>query len=88
MLSTDGSTVGVALDSASDEQVAKLDALLDQLADLRTVAVSATVERERRRDGETVATDEDKAPPTWGSSVAGVSFENCCPYINVHFTCM
>ena len=70
---TDGSTVGVVLDSASDEEIAQLDALLSQLADLRTVDITATVEKERKRDGEMVSTAEDKAPPTWGSSVAGVS---------------
>ena len=73
MFSADGSTVGVAMDSASDEEVAKLDAVLSQLADLRTMDVTATVERERRRDGEVVSAIEDKATPTWGSTVAGVS---------------
>ena len=73
LFSSDGSTVGVAVDSASDEEVAKLDAILSQLGDLRTVDITATVERERVRDGEVTSTTEDKVAQTWGSTVAGVS---------------
>ena len=73
MYFTDGSTVGVALDSASDEEVSRLDALLGQLANLKTVDITATVEREREKEGGTcMVSAEDKAPPTWGSTVAGV----------------
>ena len=73
MFPADGSIVGVVMDCTSDEEVARLDALLDQLADLRKVDITATVEKERRREGEVVTAVEDTAPPTWGSSVAGVS---------------
>ena len=72
MFSVDGSMVGVAMDSASDEEVARLDTLLGQLANLKSVDVTATVEKERRSEEE-ISAVEDKAPPTWGSSVAGVS---------------
>ena len=70
--STDGSTVGVVLDSASDEEVSRLDALLSQLANLKTVDVTATIEREREKEERGVVSAEDTAPPTWGSTVAGV----------------
>ena len=50
-----------------------MDALLGQLADLKTVDITATVERERERERQGgVVSVEDKAPPTWGSTVAGV----------------
>ena len=62
------------MDSTSDEEMARLDAILSQLADLRKVDITATVEKERRREGNIAMTVEDKAPPTWGSSVAGVSY--------------
>ena len=88
MFSADGSTVGVVMDSTSDEEVAKLDALLSQLADLRMVNITATVEKEKRREGE-VATTE--APPTWGSSVAGVSYSGFvhhgCPVLVLIYVC-
>ena len=63
----------MVLDSASDEEVSRLDALLGQLADLKTVDITATVEREREREKQGgVVSVEDKAPPTWGNTVAGV----------------
>jgi hypothetical protein len=61
----------VVLDSASDEEVSRLDAILGQLADLKTVDITATVEREKEVG---VVSAEDKAPPTWGSTVAGVRY--------------
>ena len=79
-LYTDGSTVGVALDSASDEEVSRLDAFLGQLADLKTIDITATVEREREKEGGVVSV-EDKAPPTWGATVAGVSYNYMYMYL-------
>ena len=75
------------MDSASDEEVAKLDTILGQLGDLRTVDVSATVERERVRDGEVTSTTEDKAAPTWGSTVAGVSKAESRNVTSYHTQC-
>ena len=55
--------------------MSRLDTILGQLADLKTVDVTATVEKEREREGEGgVVSADDKAPATWGSTVAGVSY--------------
>lgn len=66
----DGSSVGVALESASQAEIEELDRLLSQLADLKTVEEVAEGVGERSQVG--VAKGED---PKWGSSVAGVCFE-------------
>lgn len=62
----------MVLDSASDEEVSRLDTLLSQLADLKTVNVTATVKKEEKEKERSVVLTEDTAPPTWGSTVAGV----------------
>ena len=86
--STDGSTVGIVLDSASDEEVSRLDALLGQLANLKMVDVTATVEREREKEERGVVSAEDTAPPTWGSTVAGVRKLETIQIYGYVYTCI
>ena len=76
----------MALDSASDEEVSRLDALLGQLANLKTIDITATVEREREKEGGVVSA-EDKAPPTWGSTVAGVRYKYLVFVQDTTYTC-
>lgn len=76
-LPSDGTSVGISLDGASPEDLAKLDQLLSQLADLKTVDVSATVEKkkeaEKKKEEVVGGVTEDKEQPTWGTTIAGVS---------------
>ena len=65
--------------------MSRLDALLGQLANLKTVDITATVEREREKEGGVVSA-EDKAPPTWGATVAGVRHKYMYMYLNYKCT--
>ena len=72
LLSADGSSVGVCLEAASESELAQLDQLLSELADLKTPEeVSKMIESDKSSVG---VAKETKGELTWGSTVAGVSY--------------
>ena len=66
----DGRSVGVTLEPASEAELAQLDQLLTQLADLKTAEEVSKMTTEAGEDKK----EPPKGEPTWGSSVAGVRF--------------
>ena len=69
----DGTSVGISLETASPADLAHLDQLLSQLADLKTTAevtkMAASGRKEDRKVGVAVS---NKAEPTCGTTVSGV----------------
>lgn len=66
---TDGTVLGVVLDSASQEELTQFDALLTELAALR-VQEEGSSEREGEKQEVGVA---EGVESQWGNTVAGVS---------------
>lgn len=72
----DGNRVGVSLESASKEQLAQLDGILSELADLRTT--------QEVKDQEVGVAKEEKGDANWGSTVAGVSVNHVISLLMSH----
>ena len=83
-ISSDGCSVGLSLEGASEEDISELDKLLTVMADMRhSETASREEERERGREGvrekekervrEGVREEKKGDKPTWGTTIAGVS---------------
>jgi len=76
LLFTDGNCVGISLETTSGTQLAQFDSLLSELALLKTTEeISKMATSCRKTDGTVgVTSTSTKAEPTWGTTVAGVSW--------------